>query len=264
VIQWCAPGALPNEFVEDCIDACEADPPDVDVFREVFRGRCDDIIVDLRAAHPEIDMRCDAEEEQACQNLCADMVAPCGALDEAECVAQCEGWDEANFRCVQFSDSCRDLNACFGDEAGQQRCQDTCDRLQVCLLEACPPRIISPEMHINCTAGCLDDPPSARETEEWMDLSCADVRGWMYQRSRELRPLCEGNQDFRPTVDECTAFCDNIIGDCPFIGGRNFCLAGCASLTRDQYACAVERQDECDAIAACLADPAGGAPGGAP
>ncbi len=263
VIQQCAPGSLPGDYVDDCARDCERDPPDVDTFRRVFRGRCDELIGEIRDASPEIDGRCEAQPDQACANLCADLVVPCGDLEQAECVAQCEGWDEANFRCVSFSDQCREVNDCFGDAEGQQRCQDTCDYLQECLLEACPPRIISPEYRLNCAAGCLDDPPSERETEDWLALSCADVRGWIYQRSRELRPLCEGNQDFRPSVEECAAFCDNVIGGCPFIGGRNFCLNGCASLTRDQYGCAVERQGDCDGIAACLADPVD-APGGAP
>ena len=255
VTQQCAPGALPADYIEECADACVQTPPDEETFRTVFRGRCDEIIDDIRARDPAIDGRCDAEEEQACENLCENIVVPCGQVDQAECVAQCEGWDQANFRCVTFSEQCFQVNECFGDAMGQQMCQSTCNRIQSCLEEACPPRIISPEWNIDCTAGCLDDPPSQQETDVFLAWTCAEVRGWMYQNSRELRPLCEGNRDFRPNVEECTAFCDNVIGNCPVIGGRNFCLNGCASLTRDQYACAVERQGDCQGIATCLADP---------
>ena len=183
--------------------------------------------------------------------MCEERVVPCRISQEA-CVADCQNWDRANQLCVVQSRRCIDVNACFGDPEGQQLCRRTCDYLQECLEEACPPRSIPPTVTDGCTAGCLDDPPSAQEADDWEALSCREIREFVYRGNRELRPICEGGRDFRPTPEECVAFCDNALGDCLGVGGRNFCLAGCASLTRDQYGCALEAQGNCEVIDRCL------------
>ena len=134
----------------------------------------------------------------------------------------------ANHVCLVRADSCREVNECFGDPEGQERCRRSCDVLQACMEEACPPRILPPTLTDGCTADCLDDPLSPRELEQWEALSCREVREVIYRGNRELRPFCEGGRDFRPTPDECVAFCDNALGACLGIGGRNFCLAGCS------------------------------------
>ena len=90
--------------------------------------------------------------------------------------------------------------------------------------------------------------------DRFTDLSCRQVREeTVYRGNRELRPLCEGDGDFRPRPDECAAFCDGALGQC-IIGGRRFCLAACASITRDQYECALTADDDCAQIDTCLSD----------
>ena len=168
-------------------------------------------------------------------------------------MTDCQGWDRANHVCVVRADSCDEVSDCFGDPAGQELCRRQCDHLQTCLLEACPPRILPPTLTDGCTADCLEDPPSAREVEEWEGFECRRVREFIYRGNRELRPLCDGGGDFRPTPEECVDFCDNALGACLGVGGRNFCLAGCASLTRDEYACSLEAQGDCARIEMCLA-----------
>ncbi len=252
ILNECAPGTLEDGYVRACTQDCLAEPLTPEQIQAFQAQQCPDIVADLVEADPRVAERCDNDAEAACDAICADIVQPCTDLDADTCRATCAAFDEANLRCVQFADSCGAVRACYGDAEGQDRCARTCDRLQSCLLEACPPRIIPPELDVNCTASCLADPPSEQETDDWLAASCLDIRRFAYQDNAQLAPLCEGGRDFRPSGDECAAFCDNGLQDCIGLGGRNFCLAACASLERDQYQCALEAQGACDAIDACL------------
>ena len=254
IFNGCAPGTLPEGYTRACIASCEENPLEFREFQAFFDQTCQEVITAAREADAMLDARCDAEAVEACANVCADRVVPCMGITQEACVAECEAWDDANQICVARARSCEDVSECFGDPEGQALCRRTCDHLQSCLLEACPPRIIPPTLTDGCTAGCLDDPPSAQETDQWEALSCRDVRETVYRDNRQLRPLCEGNGDFRPLPDECAAFCDQTLLQCIGIGGRNFCIAACSTLTRDEYQCALEAQGECQAINACLGD----------
>ncbi len=251
----CAAGTLPDGWTGECRETCEADPPSQEEMAWVFDQICDDVVVGVRARDEGIDGRCENEPEAVCTLLCRETIVPCSdALDQAACEAECEAFDEANLRCVQLADGCDEVSACYGDPEGQARCNAFCDRLQSCLLEACPPRIIPPELSVGCTAGCLDSPPPEEQAEVVANASCREVRQLVYQRNRQLAPICEGGRDFRPSPEECVAFCDNSLQACIGVGGRQFCLAACASLDRDQYQCALEAQGNCNEIAVCLED----------
>ncbi|MCA9545203.1 MAG: hypothetical protein KC613_12455 [Myxococcales bacterium] len=252
----CAPGALVDGFVAACFEGCVANPPAPEELPPYFEALCPEIIGEIRGWYPEVDARCDNDRAQVCAQLCSDRVANCDPrVDRAACAADCEAtWTDANLRCVQFAQDCRPLLACFGDPEGQALCERTCDRLQGCLEEACPPRIIPPDLVTNCTAGCLADPPAPMEVEAWEAAECRQIREFAYRNNAELRPICEGGREFRPGPDECAAFCDNVLLDCLGVGNRAFCLAGCAAFTRDQYVCALEGQGECAAVNACLAE----------
>jgi hypothetical protein len=250
VLEQCAAGTLPQGFEDACRQSCTASPPPN--AQDLLDATCADVVTQLRAGDPAIDARCDATPDQACATLCDEHVVPCGAVDADACRADCAGWDDANRLCVQRAPDCTVVAGCFGDPAGQDRCQRYCDRLQGCLEEACPPRLLPPQLATNCAAGCLPRPPTDDALAQWEATACADVRETFYQRNRQLRPVCEGDADFRPTPDECAAFCDDALGACIGVGGRAFCLAGCASLTRDQYACALAAQGDCARIATCL------------
>jgi len=250
----CAAGTLPDGFNDACQANCRQDPPPQEEMAWVFEQLCPDVVVGVRQRHDEIDARCENDEDEVCELLCRDTIGGCDdGFDQDECEAECADFDEPNLVCLQVADDCGEVNACFGDPEGQARCTRFCEHLQGCLEEACPPRVIPPPLSVNCTAGCLDDPPEEMALGEWEALSCREVRQTVYRRNRELRPICEGGRDFRPTPEECTAFCDNGLQACIGVGGRNFCLAACASLTRDQYACALEAQGDCGLIGECLA-----------
>jgi len=103
----------------------------------------------------------------------------------------------------------------------------------------------------------MSDPPDEEGVAGFEALECREVRNIVYRNNRQLRPVCEGGRDFRPTADECVAFCDDSLQACIGLGGRNFCLAACASLTREQYTCALEAQGDCVQISSCLEDAAG-------
>lgn len=256
VFRECAAGTLPDGFVPECRQGCEAAPPSPAEMATVFGALCAEVVEDVRDQDPRIDARCDAEPEDVCASVCAETIIPCSDLDEAGCAAVCAGFNAANLACLQFAQACGDVRACYGDAAGQARCDAFCGRLQGCLEEACPPRIIPPELSVSCTAGCLNQPPTAEQLADWEAATCAEVRQFVYRNNRELAPICEGDRDFRPGPEECAAFCDNGLQACIGVGGRHFCLAACASLTRGQYQCALEARGDCDAIAACLADSA--------
>jgi len=252
IFNECAPGTLPDGYTTACFESCEEDPLSFPEFQEFFDMSCAEVVVSLREVDQMLDARCDAEEEDACANVCADRVVQCMGITQEACVADCQNWDRANHVCVVRADSCNEVNACFGDPEGQELCRRQCDHLQTCLLEACPPRILPPTLTDGCTADCLEDPPSEGEVEQWEAFECRRVREFIYRGNRELRPLCDGGGDFRPTPEECVGFCDNALGACLGVGGRNFCLAGCASLTRDEYGCALEAQGNCARINVCL------------
>jgi hypothetical protein len=254
IFNGCSPGTLPPGYTRSCMASCEEDPLGFREFQAFFDQSCQEIITSAREADAMLDARCDAEDAAACANVCADRVVPCMGITQEACVAECETWDEANQICVATARSCEDVSECFGDPEGQALCRRSCDRLQDCLEEACPPRIIPPSLTDGCTAGCLDDPPSEREIEQWEAMSCREVRETVYRDNRQLRPLCEGNGDFRPLPDECVAFCDQTLLQCIGIGGRNFCTAACSTLTREEYQCALEAQGDCAAINTCLGD----------
>ena len=252
IFNGCAPGTLPDGYTRACFDDCIDNPPAGREIQEFFNQTCEEIIAGVRAEDAQIDERCEASAEDSCATVCRDRVVQCMGIEQADCEAQCENWDEANHTCIVRADSCREVNECFGDPEGQARCRRSCDVLQTCMEEACPPRILPPTLTDGCTAGCLDDPISEDDLEEWENLSCREVREVIYRGNRELRPLCEGGRDFRPTPEECVGFCDNALGQCLGVGGRNFCLAGCASLTREEYSCALEAQGDCQRINECL------------
>ena len=254
VFNECAPGTLSEDFVGRCTEACVAGEPDEEALFARYQQSCEEVVGELRAADMELDMRCESEPEAACANLCAERVTSCGLLEgEGECEEACAGWDRANFICVTRADECGEVSECLVDEETQALCRRSCDHLQSCLEEACPPRILPPNLTDGCTADCFADPSSEEEISEWEALSCREVREFIYRGNRELRPICEGNQDFRATPEECAAFCDSELGEC-IIGGRQLCLAACASLSRDQYQCALENRADCAAIDACLSD----------
>jgi len=252
VTALCAAGTLAGDFAPTCRDECRAAPPTREEAAWVLDAHCPDVVAGVRARHEDIDDRCDNDPDEACAVVCADTVVPCDALDDADCRAACADWDQANQLCLQGARDCDAVATCFGDSEGQARCERYCSRVQGCLEEACPPRIIPPSLSVGCTAGCLDDPPSDEVVAEWEGLTCAEVRRQIYRQNRQLRPVCEGRGDFRPSPEECADFCDNALAACLGVGGRGFCLAGCASLTREQYACALEAQGDCERIAVCL------------
>ncbi len=253
VLLECAAGTLPDGFTQTCREDCNADTPAPEEMQWVFDQLCPEVVAGVRERNAGIDANCENNEEEACAVVCENTIAPCNDdPDVAACEAECAGFDDANMVCLQAADNCRDVNDCFGDPEGQARCERFCEHLQGCLEEACPPRVIPPPLSINCTAGCLDDPPEEEAVADWEALECREVRQTVYRRNRQLRPICEGGRDFRPTPDECVAFCDNGLQACIGVGGRNFCLAACASLTRDQYGCALAAQGDCGEIAICL------------
>jgi hypothetical protein len=251
----CAPGTLEGDATEVCFEACLAAPPRPEDLRAFAESTCEDIVAQVRERDPRVDARCDASPEAACDTLCAERIVPCDAgLSPADCAALCEGFSEAQLRCVS-DQACETVARCFEDPAVAERCDRVCDRVEDCLLEACPPRVIPPDLSDGCAADCLVDPPEGDEVEMIEAAACEDVRRLVYRNNRELAPICEGGGDFRPTAEECAAFCDTGLEACLGVGGRAFCLAGCASLTREQYACALAAQGECGAIDACLAAP---------
>ena len=254
VFNACAPGTLPDDFFDECLDSCIDTPPTLQEYQRFFDSPCEAVVEGVREDNPAIDARCDADPQAACENLCADTIVPCMNIAQAECVNACEGWDRANQLCIITSESCEDVTRCYGDRENQDLCRQSCDHLQFCLEEACPPRIIPPRYTDNCTADCLGSPRNEADTQRFLDAPCRQVRELIYRDNQELRPLCEGNADFRPTAEECSAFCDQTLLRCLDFGGRNFCTAACASLDREQYQCALENQMNCDAINACIGD----------
>ena len=170
IFNGCAPGTLPDGYTRGCFERCVEDPLSGREIQEFFDQTCEEVVASVRAEDELIDERCEANEEDSCRTLCEDRVVPCMGIDLDECQAQCRDWDEANNVCIVRSDTCREVNECFGDPEGQARCRRQCDVLQACMEEACPPRILPPTLTDGCTAGCLEDPPSERELQQWQQV----------------------------------------------------------------------------------------------
>jgi hypothetical protein len=253
IFNACALGTVTADYTDDCETTCVSETQSGAELMSRFRDSCDEIVTRVRESSPTVDERCEQDEEGSCEILCGDRVSECLSIEQADCVETCGSWDRAQHICLAEAGECSDVQGCFIDPDAADRCRRSCDYLQLCLEEACPPRIIPPQLTDGCTADCFEDPPSVEEIEEWEASTCREVREVVYRDNRQLRPICEGSQDFRASPEECSAFCDGDLGEC-IIGGRSFCLAACSSLDRDQYQCALEAQSDCELIDTCLAD----------
>lgn len=252
VRELCAPGTQQPGATQACFEACLADPPTAAEVRANGQRRCAEIVDGLRA-DSAFDERCSADGMQACAQLCADTVGDCMPRDA--CEMACQGWNETNLTCLRFSGGqCGIVQTCIDSPEAQPLCERACARWAECLGEACPPRILPPNLGESCAVGCLFDPPSAAEVAAYEQLACADVREQIYENNRELAPICEGDPEFHPTPDECVAFCERGLEDCIGIGGRDFCLGACATLDRAEYECALAAGQDCAAINACFVD----------
>ena len=254
----CAPGTLEIDaafgdgYFESCKRECLQTRPPVEELVTIFDGMCPDVVSQIRMENEEIDQRCDNEVDEICSLQCEKVVA-CGAVTQEECLQQCSGWGPENTLCIDNTprEQCERLNGCFGDESGAENCRNTCAHLHECLLQACPPQLIPPRQELDCVAGCLPEPPSDRITEEYVALQCRAVRGFVYNDSPEIRGVCEGGQDFRPTAEECVDLCSDTLDEC-VPGGRQQCIGLCRSLSREQYACALVEGATCESIDTCF------------
>lgn len=252
VREICAPGTARPGDTRACFETCLQDPPSAAEVRANGQRRCAEIVGDLRA-DPDFDQRCNADGMGACAQLCADTVGEC--IDRAACEMACPGWNDTNLTCLRFSGGqCQAVDICVNSPEAQDRCERACGRWAQCLGEACPPRVLPPNLGENCAAGCLFDPPSADEVAAYEQLACAEVREQIYENNRELAPICEGDPEFHPTPDECVAFCERGLEDCIGVGGRDFCLGACSTLDREEYECALVAGEDCAAINACFMD----------
>lgn len=250
VSQECAPGTLQPGDGRACLQDCLRARPSEDEARALSRQRCSEVVAELSEEPAFVD-RCTANDVQACVQLCDDVVGDC--VERDACLAACPDWNDTNLTCLRFTGGqCDAVDVCVNSPDAQQRCETSCARWSECLGEACPPRILPPTLGVNCAAGCLFDPPEAAEVEAYLTLECAEVRAQIYENNRELAPICEGDPEFNPGPDECVAFCERGLEACIGIGGRNFCLGACASLTREEYECALAAGEDCAEINACL------------
>jgi hypothetical protein len=248
----CAPGTLQPGDGRACFQTCMQNPPSAEEARAEGMRRCADIVDELRQ-DAAFAMRCAADDQQACAQLCDDVVGEC--VDREMCLAACPGWNDTNLTCLRFAGGrCGVVQTCIAGGEGQQLCEQSCARWSECLGQACPPRILPPNLESNCAAGCLFDPPSAEEAAAYQALACVDVRAEVYIDNPELAPICEGDPEFNPTAEECVGFCERGLAECIGIGGQDFCLGACATLEREEYECALAAGADCDAINACLAD----------
>ncbi|MGK0361935.1 MAG: hypothetical protein ACI9U2_004255 [Bradymonadia bacterium] len=250
VSRECAPGTLQPGDGRACVQSCLRAPPSEDEAFALSQQRCGALVAALNE-DPEFAERCAADDMQACAQLCEDVVGDC--LERDACLAACPAWNDTNLTCLRFTGGqCNAVEVCVNSPDAQRRCETSCARWSECLGEACPPRILPPTLGVNCAAGCLFDPPEAAEVEAYLNLECAEVRAELYETNRELAPICEGDPEFNPGPDECVAFCERGLEACIGIGGRNFCLGACASLTREEYECALAAGENCEEINACL------------
>ena len=249
----CAPGTWSRDQVTDCFETCVDQRPRREEIFERFQSTCEEVVAEALAADAQVAARCEVAEEDVCSTFCSDRIVGCDVIDQTTCETTCATWDEANFICLQNAGSCDEIESCLIEPDEQERCRRSCDHFQTCLEEACPPRIIPPNLTDSCTADCFADPISAEELASWEATECREVRETVYDGNPGLRRSCEGNQDFRPTPEECSDFCDNGLDEC-IIGGPTICLSACASMDREQYACALQARGECTQIDLCLTD----------
>ena len=249
----CAPGSVNAASTNDCVDACVQEQASQEELFARYQRSCEEVVTETLMNDSALAELCQTPEDQVCSLLCTSTVTGCGELDQTNCEAECAGWDEANYYCLRTSATCDEVSICLIDQSEQERCRRSCDHLQLCLEEACPPRIIPPELTDTCTADCFEDPLSEEELIDWEMSSCREVREFIYQDNQQLRPICEGNQDFRPTPAECSAFCDAGFDTC-ILGNRTICLSACSGLTREQYTCSLQAGTDCQSIESCLVD----------
>ena len=249
----CAPGTINSADTEICIDSCILERASQEELYQRYQRTCEEVVNDRLMGDSAFTAQCNTPEEDVCSRLCTNTVTGCGMTTQDECETLCASWDDANFYCLSSATTCDETNSCLVDENIQDRCRRSCDRLQLCLEEACPPRIIPPMLTDRCTADCFEDPVSEEDLADWEMTECREVRNVVYQDNPQLRPICEGNQDFRPSPAECSAFCESGLDQC-IIGNRTICLSACASLTRPQYECALAANGECMAIDVCLSE----------
>lgn len=249
----CAPGSVNASSVNECVSACVQEQASQEDLVTRFQRTCEEVVAETLMNDSALTELCQTPEDQVCSLLCTSTVTGCGELDQTSCETECAAWDEANYYCLRTANSCEEVSVCLVDQDEQDRCRRSCDHLQLCLEEACPPRIIPPELTDTCTADCFADPISEQDLSDWEMSSCRDVREFIYQDNQQLRPICEGNQDFRPSPAECSAFCDEGFDTC-ILGNRTICLSACAGLTREQYTCSLQSGTDCQSIEACLVD----------
>lgn len=252
ILDRCAAGSIDGSYIEGCFNRC-IQSPDPRALQERAQLSCEERVEEARRVDLQLDERCDLDEVQACASLCESLVTPCGALEAQTCEDECAAWGEARFVCFSRTTQCDEVNACLVPPEEASRCDRLCTHLEGCLLEACPPRIIPTQLMSSCSADCFNDPVSEEDLTSWEASSCADVRNVVYRDNPQLRPICEGNQDFRPSPEECSAFCDQALGAC-LIGGDALCLSACASFTRVEYECSLAAQGECAEIDLCLTE----------
>lgn len=253
LFEACAPGAWSVEDTQACVETCVDTRPGQRALQARFARSCAEVVEDALAESETFAARCELPDDQICASVCADLVVGCGELTAEECEVRCADWDDANFLCVQSATSCDALSTCLVTPDEQDRCRRSCDRLQSCLEAACPPRIIPPRLSDSCTVNCFEDPISEADLGDWEETSCREVREVVYQDNPQLRPICEGGRDFRPTPEECSAFCESSLDAC-ILGGETICLSACAGMDRGQYECALAAQGECGAIDLCLSE----------
>lgn len=252
ILEGCAAGSIDGSYGEACRTRC-LDAPDPRALQERSQLSCTELVEEMRTSDPTLDARCDLDPESACATLCESVITPCGERDSDACLTECTTWEEARFVCLSRANQCEDVNTCLLPAEEAARCGRLCTHLEDCLLEACPPRIIPPQLINSCSADCFNDPVSIENLDQWEASTCRDVREFVYRDNPQLRPVCEGNQDFRPSPEECSAFCEQSLNAC-LIGGDALCLSACASLTRPQYECALIAQDDCSLIDQCLTE----------
>lgn len=251
VVAECAPGALEEGALGQCIDDCLDDPPTGAEVRAERERLCADVVADIRRIDRNLDRRCDQDAAEACAAICESRVGDCMPPDD--CHAACRDWNETNLACLRLAEHrCAVVHICV-ESPDQANCEQSCGRWQTCLEEACPPRLLSPYIGTDCAVGCLFDPVSEEEADAIRQMSCREVRESVYEDNHGLAQLCEGDRNFRPSPEECAAFCDEGgLAECIAVGGRAFCLGACATMTRESFECATAAGDDCAAIDICL------------
>ncbi|MEZ4472665.1 MAG: hypothetical protein R3F60_18150 [bacterium] len=126
---------------------------------------CRDVVAERRAQDAALDAACDADPAAACEALCADTIGPAPTPSPT-------AWPTAP---PSTPPTCalrparprlRRRPRLPWRPEGQARCAHPCGRLQSCLEEACPPRIIPPELSVHCTAGCPSTSPHRRAARQ--------------------------------------------------------------------------------------------------